>query len=65
MFTTLPLPKKIARKKTNVALLDLQQAFGYTQESLKFLMAPMAHTGQEAVGSSVDKFFSSGKGVVR
>ena len=34
-----------------MALLDLQQAFGYTQESLKFLMAPMAHTGQEAVGS--------------
>ena len=47
----LPLPRKIARKKTNVALLDLQQAFGYTQESLKFLMTPMAHTGQEAVGS--------------
>jgi glutamate synthase (NADPH) large chain len=47
----LPLPKKPARKTTNVALLDLQQAFGYTQESLKFLMAPMAHTGQEAVGS--------------
>src|SRR5947208_7696277 len=47
----LPLPKKITRKKTNVALLDLQQAFGYTQESLKFLMAPMAHTGQEAGGS--------------
>jgi glutamate synthase (NADPH/NADH) large chain len=46
----LPLPKKVARK-SNVALLDLQQAFGYTQESLKFLMAPMAHTGQEAVGS--------------
>ncbi len=37
--------------KTNTSLLDLQQAFGYTQESLKFLMAPMAHTGQEAVGS--------------
>jgi glutamate synthase (NADPH) large chain len=47
----LPLPKKVTRKKSNVALLDLQQAFGYTQESLKFLMAPMAHTGQEAVGS--------------
>src|SRR6187397_160125 len=47
----LPLPRKFARKNTNVALLDLQQAFGYTQESLKFLMAPMAHTGQEAVGS--------------
>src|SRR5215471_13679264 len=47
----LPLPRKIPHKKTNVSLLDLQQAFGYTQESLKFLMAPMAHTGQEAVGS--------------
>ena len=47
----LPLPRKITRKKSNVALLDLQQAFGYTQESLKFLMTPMAHTGQEAVGS--------------
>jgi glutamate synthase (NADPH/NADH) large chain len=47
----LPLPKKPWRKKSNVSLLDLQQAFGYTQESLKFLMAPMAHTGQEAVGS--------------
>ncbi|MGE5505068.1 MAG: glutamate synthase large subunit [Actinomycetota bacterium] len=32
-------------------LLDRQQAFGYTQEDLKFLMQPMATTGQEAVGS--------------
>src|SRR6516225_5496368 len=47
----LPLFKKPSRKKSNIALLDLQQAFGYTEESLKFLMAPMAHTGQEAVGS--------------
>ena len=47
----LPLPKKSARKKSNVSLLDLQQAFGYTQESLKFLMAPMVQSGQEAVGS--------------
>ncbi len=47
----LPLPKKATKKHSNVALLDLQQAFGYTQESLKFLMAPMASTGQEAVGS--------------
>jgi glutamate synthase (NADPH) large chain len=37
--------------RTNVSLLDRQQAFGYTQESLKFLMEPMAHVGQEAVGS--------------
>ncbi len=36
---------------TNVALLDRQQAFGYTQEDLKLLMAPMAVTGQEAIGS--------------
>ena len=40
-----PLPR------TNVSLLDRQQAFGYTQESVKFLMVPMAQVGQEAVGS--------------
>ncbi|WP_162910986.1 glutamate synthase-related protein [Azohydromonas sediminis] len=32
-------------------LLDRQQAFGYTQEDLKFLMSPMAAAGEEAVGS--------------
>jgi len=32
-------------------LLDRQQAFGYTQEDLKFLMQPMAVVGEEAVGS--------------
>ena len=32
-------------------LLDLQQAFGYTQEDIKFLFTPMVLTGQEAVGS--------------
>ena len=32
-------------------MLDRQQAFGYSQEDLKILMAPMAQTGQEAVGS--------------
>ena len=42
-----PLPSP----RTNVSLLDRQQAFGYTQESIKFLMAPMAQVGQEAVGS--------------
>ncbi|MBU6189018.1 MAG: glutamate synthase subunit alpha [Betaproteobacteria bacterium] len=34
-----------------VPLLDRQQAFGYTQEDLKFLMTPMAVSGEEAVGS--------------
>ncbi len=37
--------------RTNVSLLDRQQAFGYTQEVIKFLMSPMAQTGQEAIGS--------------
>ncbi len=32
-------------------LLDRQQAFGYTQEDIKFLLTPMALTGQEAIGS--------------
>ncbi len=32
-------------------LLDLQQAFGYTQEDIKFLMSPMAANGEEATGS--------------
>ncbi|MDZ4791755.1 MAG: glutamate synthase large subunit [Hyphomicrobiales bacterium] len=44
-------PAKITPPKTNIALLDRQQAFGYTQESWKFLMAPMVLTGQEAIGS--------------
>ena len=40
------------RAMTSLAsLLDRQQAFGYSQEDLKILMAPMATTGQEALGS--------------
>ncbi|HTR12285.1 MAG TPA: glutamate synthase large subunit, partial [Roseiarcus sp.] len=37
--------------RADVSLLDRQQAFGYTQEDLAFLLSPMATTGQEAVGS--------------
>ena len=33
------------------SLLDRQQAFGYTQEDIKFLMSPMAATGEEGIGS--------------
>ena len=33
------------------SLLDRQQAFGYSQEDLKFLLAPMAQAGEEATGS--------------
>ncbi|MET0382825.1 MAG: glutamate synthase-related protein [Burkholderiaceae bacterium] len=32
-------------------LLDRQQAFGYTQEDLKFLLSPMAALGEEGIGS--------------
>jgi glutamate synthase (NADPH/NADH) large chain len=35
----------------DATLLDRQQAFGFTQEDIKFLMMPMAATGQEAIGS--------------
>ncbi|MDP3842491.1 MAG: glutamate synthase-related protein [Oxalobacteraceae bacterium] len=38
-------------EKATESLLDRQQAFGYTQEDLKFLMAPMAASGEEAIGS--------------
>ncbi len=51
MVSDLPLAAGAAKKSTNASLLDLQQAFGYTQESLKFLMSPMAATGQEGIGS--------------
>jgi glutamate synthase (NADPH) large chain len=44
-------PAPHERPLTNASLLDRQQAFGYTQESWKFLIAPMALTGQEAIGS--------------
>lgn len=44
-------PVEPRASRTDVSLLDKQKAFGYTQEDTKLLMAPMAVTGQEAVGS--------------
>jgi glutamate synthase (NADPH) large chain len=44
-------PVEPRASRTDVSLLDRQQAFGYTQEDLAILLAPMASTGQEAVGS--------------
>jgi glutamate synthase (NADPH/NADH) large chain/glutamate synthase (ferredoxin) len=38
-------------ERSDISLLDRQQAFGYTQEDFKFLMAPMAANGEEALGS--------------
>ncbi|MEY3262605.1 MAG: hypothetical protein RL717_82, partial [Pseudomonadota bacterium] len=37
--------------RSKTALLDRQQAFGYTQEDLKFLMSPMAVQAEEPTGS--------------
>ncbi|MDD2775795.1 MAG: glutamate synthase large subunit [Gallionella sp.] len=35
----------------NASLLDTQQAFGYSQEDLKFILAPMVNAGEEPTGS--------------
>ncbi|MEY2620970.1 MAG: Ferredoxin-dependent glutamate synthase 1 [Pseudomonadota bacterium] len=40
-----------ASSAPQASLLDRQQAFGYTQEDIKFLMAPMAANGEEGIGS--------------
>ncbi|MFT4269047.1 MAG: glutamate synthase-related protein [Xenophilus sp.] len=37
--------------ESSVPLLDRQQAFGYTQEDIKFLLSPMAMAGEEGIGS--------------
>jgi len=43
--------EKIPPLKSSVRMLDRQQAFGYTQEDIKFIMTPMATNGEEPVGS--------------
>ncbi len=48
-LTELPEVKPLAKIKP--ALLDAQQAFGYTQEDLKFMLEPMLKAGEEATGS--------------
>ena len=44
-------PQASAANHGTPELLDRQQAFGYTQEDIKFLMSPMAANGEEAIGS--------------
>jgi glutamate synthase (NADPH) large chain len=44
-------PATITPPGSAVSLLDRQQAFGMTQEDVKFLMAPMAANGEEGIGS--------------
>ena len=46
------LPAEIAAMPPDErTLLDRQQAFGYTQEDIKFFLTPIALSGQEPVGS--------------
>ncbi len=45
------LPAVDAKQPLTESLLDLQQAFGYTQEDIKFQLQPMATAGEEAIGS--------------
>ncbi len=49
----IPMPDYVPEPDSD-KVLDRQQAFGYTQEDLKLVMAPMAATGQEAIGSMGD-----------
>ncbi len=49
---TLPAPVSVAPvQEPRAALLDRQQAFGWTQEDYKFVLQPMATAGEEAIGS--------------
>ena len=45
------LPTVINKQKSTVSLLDAQQAFGYTQEDVKFILQPMSAAGEEPTGS--------------
>ena len=39
------------KNKLNATLLDTQQAFGYSQEDVKFIITPMINAGEEPTGS--------------
>ncbi len=45
------LPAAVSENKLNASLLDTQQAFGYSQEDVKFILAPMISAGEEPTGS--------------
>ncbi len=50
-YSLADLPKVEAKPVMAASLLDTQQAFGYTQEDIKFVMQPMIANGEEASGS--------------
>ena len=45
------LPEVKFKQGMQESLLDTQQAFGYSQEDIKFILQPMATAGEEATGS--------------
>jgi glutamate synthase (NADPH/NADH) large chain len=45
------MPKVEGGLDMAASLLDTQQAFGYTQEDIKFVMQPMVQNGEEGAGS--------------
>jgi glutamate synthase (NADPH/NADH) large chain len=45
------LPEAKALAKCKPSLLDAQQAFGYSQEDVKFIIEPMVKNGEEPTGS--------------
>ncbi len=45
------MPKVDGDLEMAASLLDTQQAFGYTQEDIKFVMQPMVQNGEEGAGS--------------
>ena len=47
----LPSPTGTPHVENHASLLDLQQAYGYTAEDLKFLITPMMEGGEEGTGS--------------
>ena len=51
--TSSKVPEGVTQKRVTdtLTLLDRQQAFGFTQEDIKFLIAPMATAGEEGIGS--------------
>ena len=43
--------RRTCPSRTTQTVLQRQQAFGYTFEDLRFIMAPMAHDGVQPLGS--------------
>jgi glutamate synthase (NADPH) large chain len=48
---TLEEPECVGAPACSASMLDRQQAFGFTQEDIKFILEPMSKSGEEATGS--------------